>query len=139
VWFILHARVPPVPVDLGVHLRVSHIVSEYYSRHGCPCLLVRPPLCNRKACNLETSTLCRVRMTSRFPTAAELLSFPAPNYVDPTTRRPLAIGIITPMTVLVVAFISCRFYSRTVLTKTLGWDDGVMLLAAVSLMLYLRA
>lgn len=37
------------------------------------------------------------------------------------------------MTVLVVAFISCRFYSRTVLTKTLGWDDGIMLLAAVSL------
>lgn len=73
-------------------------------------------------------------MTSRFPTAAELLSFPAPNYVDPTTRRPLAIGIVTPMTVLVIAFISCRFYSRTVLTKTLGWDDGIMLLAAVSLM-----
>lgn len=37
------------------------------------------------------------------------------------------------MTVVVVAFISCRFYSRTVLTKTLGWDDGIMLLAAVSL------
>jgi hypothetical protein len=36
------------------------------------------------------------------------------------------------MTVVVIAFISCRFYSRTVLTKTLGWDDGIMLLAAVS-------
>ncbi|KAJ4381844.1 hypothetical protein N0V86_003209 [Didymella sp. IMI 355093] len=36
------------------------------------------------------------------------------------------------MTVLVVAFMSCRIYSRTVLTKTLGWDDGIMLLAAVS-------
>ncbi|KAF2628780.1 hypothetical protein BU25DRAFT_466602, partial [Macroventuria anomochaeta] len=70
-------------------------------------------------------------MTSRFPTAAEMLYFPSPNYVDPTTRRPLAIGIITPMTVLVVAFISCRFYSRTVLTKTLGCDDGIMLLAAI--------
>ncbi|KZM24329.1 hypothetical protein ST47_g4538 [Ascochyta rabiei] len=70
-------------------------------------------------------------MTSRFPTAEELLSFPKPNYVDPTTRRPLAIGIITPMTVLVVVFMSCRLYSRTVLTKTLGWDDGIMLLAAV--------
>jgi hypothetical protein len=71
-------------------------------------------------------------MTSRFPTAAEFLSFPTPNYDDPTTLRPLAIGVITPMTVLVVAFMSCRIYSRTVLTKTLGWDDGVMLLAAVS-------
>ncbi|KAJ8118592.1 hypothetical protein OPT61_g464 [Boeremia exigua] len=65
-----------------------------------------------------------------FREAEELLSFPTPNYVDPTTRRPLAISIITPMTVLVVAFISCRFYSRTILTKTLGWDDGIMLLAA---------
>lgn len=36
------------------------------------------------------------------------------------------------MSVLVVAFISCRFYCRTILTKTLGWDDGVMLMAAVS-------
>lgn len=71
-------------------------------------------------------------MTSRFPTAAEIQSFPVPNYVDPSTRRPLAIGLITPMTVMVVVFISCRFYSRTVLTKTLGWDDGIMLLAAVS-------
>ncbi|KAH6633208.1 hypothetical protein C7974DRAFT_167617 [Boeremia exigua] len=71
-------------------------------------------------------------MTSRFPTAAEILSFPAPNYVDPTTRRPLAIGILTPMTFIVVTFISCRFYSRTILTKTLGWDDGIMLLAAIT-------
>ncbi|KAF1929973.1 uncharacterized protein M421DRAFT_381924 [Didymella exigua CBS 183.55] len=90
-----------------------------------------PLLCNRAACNLRTSTLCRVRMTSRFPTPAEILSFPTPNYVNPHTLRPLAIGIITPVTTLVVIFISCRFYSRTVLTKTLGWDDGIMLLAAI--------
>jgi hypothetical protein len=98
-------------------------------------VLARSPdllLCNRKACNLTTSTLCRDRMTSRFPTAAEFASFPPPNYDNPTTLRPLAIGVITPMTVLVVAFMSCRIYSRTVLTKTLGWDDGIMLLAAVS-------
>lgn len=70
-------------------------------------------------------------MTSRFPTAAEFASFPPPNYDNPTTLRPLAIGIITPMTVLVITFMSCRIYSRTVLTKTLGWDDGIMFLAAV--------
>jgi len=98
-------------------------------------VLARSPdllLCNSKACNLKTSTLCRDRMTSRFPTAAEFASFPPPNYANPTTLRPLAIGVLTPMTVLVVAFMSCRIYSRTVLTKTLGWDDGIMLLAAVS-------
>ncbi|KAF3048550.1 hypothetical protein E8E11_009603 [Didymella keratinophila] len=62
----------------------------------------------------------------------EFASFPPPNYANPTTLRPLAIGVITPMTVLVVAFMSCRIYSRTVLTKTLGWDDGIMLLAVIT-------
>jgi hypothetical protein len=72
-------------------------------------------------------------MTSRFPTAEEFLSFPAANYVDPETRRPLALAVVIPMTVLVVFFISCRFYSRTVLIYTLGWDDWTMFAAAVSL------
>jgi hypothetical protein len=71
-------------------------------------------------------------MTSRFPTVEEFLSFPEPNYVDPITRRPLALAIVIPMTVLVTFFISCRFYCRTVLIYTLGWDDWVMLVAAVS-------
>lgn len=74
-----------------------------------------------------------VTMTSRFPTTAEFLSFPEPNYVDPITRRPLALAVVIPMTVLVTAFISCRFYCRTVLIRTLGWDDWTMLAAAVSL------
>ncbi|KAH3977062.1 hypothetical protein HBH51_078270 [Parastagonospora nodorum] len=70
-------------------------------------------------------------MTSRFPTTAEFLSFPEPNYVDPITRRPLALAVVIPMTVLVTAFISCRFYCRTVLIRTLGWDDWTMLAAAI--------
>jgi hypothetical protein len=130
VWLTLHTCVPLVPEDL-VHLRPSHGVSDIFTIDtGVLVCSSDPHLCKK---DRTTSTLCRVRMTSRFPTAAELASFPEPNYVSPSTRRPLAIGIITPMTVLVVAFISCRFYSRTVLTKTLGWDDGIMLLAAVSL------
>ena len=60
------------------------------------------------------------------------MSFPEPNYVDPITRRPLALAVMIPMTVLVTAFISCRFYCRTVLIRTLGWDDWTMLAAAVS-------
>jgi ABC-type uncharacterized transport system permease subunit len=71
-------------------------------------------------------------MTSRFPTAEEFASWPKPNYVDPDTRRPLALAIIIPMTVVVVTFISCRFYSRTVLNYTVGWDDWIMFSAAVS-------
>ncbi|KAL7777961.1 hypothetical protein CFE70_004635 [Pyrenophora teres f. teres 0-1] len=71
-------------------------------------------------------------MTSRFPTAAEFAAFPPPNYVDPVTKFPLALAIVIPMTVIVVGFISCRFYCRTVLIRTLGWDDWSMLMAAVS-------
>jgi hypothetical protein len=71
-------------------------------------------------------------MTSRFPTPEEFRSFPPPNYVDPTNQLPLALAIVVPMTVIVIAFISCRFYCRTVLVHTLGWDDWAMLIAAVS-------
>lgn len=72
------------------------------------------------------------RMTARFPTAQEFASFPEPNYVDPTTRFPLALGVAVPTAGLVAVFMSCRLYCRTVLVKTLGWDDGMMTVAAVS-------
>ena len=126
--------------NLGMRPRVSHLVQVIITTDTVvPAHLLYLLLCNKRACNFNTSTLYRDSMTSRFPTAAEIQSFPLPNYVDPATRRPLAIGLITPMTVVVIAFISCRFYSRTVLTKTLGWDDGIMLLAAVSLNNLLRS
>jgi hypothetical protein len=70
-------------------------------------------------------------MTSRFPTAQELASFPDPNYVDPTTRQPLLIGITTTMSLLVIVFLACRIYSRTVLVYAVGWDDWIMLSAGV--------
>ncbi|CAG5150169.1 uncharacterized protein ALTATR162_LOCUS2568 [Alternaria atra] len=70
-------------------------------------------------------------MTSRFPTPEEFASFPPPNYVDPVNQLPLAMAVAIPMTVLVIGFISCRFYCRTVLVNTLGWDDWAMLVAAM--------
>jgi hypothetical protein len=82
-----------------------------------------------------SQVLVCARMTSRFPTPAEFLSFPKPNYVDPETRLPLALAVVIPMTVLVSSFISCRFYSRTIIISTLGWDDWIMFAAAVSLLL----
>jgi hypothetical protein len=71
-------------------------------------------------------------MTSRFPTAVEIASWPLPNYVDPPTQRPAALAAGIAMIVLVVGFVSCRFYSRTVLIPALGLDDWTMLFAAVS-------
>ncbi|KAH7084010.1 hypothetical protein FB567DRAFT_499647 [Paraphoma chrysanthemicola] len=69
--------------------------------------------------------------TTRFPTAAEFASFPRPNYVDPITRRPVAIAVTVPLTVLVITAISCRFYGRIVIVRKLGWDDWTMLVAAI--------
>ncbi|KAH8691763.1 hypothetical protein GQ44DRAFT_719929 [Phaeosphaeriaceae sp. PMI808] len=62
---------------------------------------------------------------------AEFASWPTPNYVNPETRRPLALAVVIPMTALVVTFMSCRLYSRTVIIYTLGWGDSVMFLASL--------
>jgi hypothetical protein len=71
-------------------------------------------------------------MTSRFPTAAEMAAWPDPNYVDPDRLQTAALGVNVSMAVIVTFFISCRLYSRTVLVPAVGWDDWVMLTAAVS-------
>ncbi|KAF2870875.1 hypothetical protein BDV95DRAFT_607990 [Massariosphaeria phaeospora] len=68
----------------------------------------------------------------RTPTPQEMAAWPAPNYVDPETRRPLVLGINIPLLVLMIAFISMRFYSRTVIVRALGKDDWFMLAAAVT-------
>jgi hypothetical protein len=66
-----------------------------------------------------------------FPTLADIAEWPAPNYVDPITRRPLVLGVEIPLTVLTILFTAGRFYSRTVIVKALGWDDWFMLAATV--------
>jgi hypothetical protein len=68
---------------------------------------------------------------STFPTIEDILKWPAPNYVDPVTRRPLVLAVEIPLTVLTILFTAGRFYSRTVLVKALGWDDWFMLAATV--------
>jgi hypothetical protein len=68
---------------------------------------------------------------STFPTLADIAKWPAPNYVDPVTRRSLVLGVEIPLTILTIMFTACRFYSRTVVVKALGWDDWFMLAATV--------
>jgi hypothetical protein len=68
---------------------------------------------------------------STFPTPEDVLKWPAPNYVDPVTRRPLVLGVEIPLTILPILFTAGRFYSRTVIVKVLGWDDWFMLAATV--------
>jgi hypothetical protein len=72
-------------------------------------------------------------MTSKFPTPQEYAAFPPPNYVNPETKTAQVLGILIPMTVLVIVFISARIWSRTVIVFAVGLDDWLMVVAAVSL------
>jgi hypothetical protein len=65
------------------------------------------------------------------PTPADVARWPAPNYIDPVTRRPLVLGVEIPLTILTILFTAGRFYSRTAIVKALGWDDWFMLAATV--------
>jgi hypothetical protein len=57
---------------------------------------------------------------SKVPTLEQMALWPAPNYVDPQTRRPLVLGVEIPLVILVISFVAMRFYSRTVLVRALG-------------------
>jgi hypothetical protein len=57
---------------------------------------------------------------SMVPTVEEILAWPAPNYVDPETKQSLVLGVQIPLMVLVVVFVSMRFYSRIFLVRALG-------------------
>jgi hypothetical protein len=65
------------------------------------------------------------------PTPADILTWPAANYIDPDTRRSLVLGVEIPLTILTALFTAGRFYSRTIIVKALGWDDWFMLAATV--------
>ncbi|ORY08050.1 hypothetical protein BCR34DRAFT_488998 [Clohesyomyces aquaticus] len=65
------------------------------------------------------------------PTSEDIMKWPLPNYVNPQTRRPLVQGVEIPVTVLPILFVACRFYSRTVIVRALGWDDWLMLIATI--------
>ncbi|PSN71300.1 hypothetical protein BS50DRAFT_584806 [Corynespora cassiicola Philippines] len=67
----------------------------------------------------------------RVPTPEEVAAWPAPNYVNPITRRPLVLGVDIPLIFLVALVVSARFYSRTVIIRALGTDDWFMLAAGV--------
>ncbi|KAF2713200.1 hypothetical protein K504DRAFT_517170 [Pleomassaria siparia CBS 279.74] len=67
------------------------------------------------------------------PTAEQMAAWPAPNYVNPQTRRPLVLGIEIPLMILVIIFTAVRFYSRTVIIRALGMDDWFMLAASLIL------
>ena len=57
---------------------------------------------------------------SKIPTMEEVMSWPAPNYIDPQTRRPLVFGVQVTLMTLTAVTVAVRFYSRTVIVQALG-------------------
>ncbi|KAF2472809.1 uncharacterized protein BDR25DRAFT_200116, partial [Lindgomyces ingoldianus] len=70
-------------------------------------------------------------MSTMVPTPADIAGWPAPNYVNPETRRPLVLSVEIPLCILVIMFTFVRFYSRTVIIQALGVDDWFMLAATI--------
>ncbi|KAK0747132.1 hypothetical protein B0T18DRAFT_438802 [Schizothecium vesticola] len=67
----------------------------------------------------------------RLPPPEVVASWPPPNYINPETRGMALIAIemiILPIALLVLAL---RLYVRVVLLQKPGWDDWLMLLAAI--------
>lgn len=67
----------------------------------------------------------------QYPPVAVLLSYPTPNYVNPEQHGPaliITLSILFPSALLVVGL---RTYTRVIIAKSFGWDDGIILVAFV--------
>ena len=64
--------------------------------------------------------------------ASVILSFPAPNYVDPETRGDALIVTNSIFISFVAIAMSARLYTRVFITKCFGLDDVLAILAFVS-------
>lgn len=65
------------------------------------------------------------------PASGESSNFPPPNYINPTTRVPVALGLVISTCILVLLVISGRLYARSRIKTALGIDDWMILAAAV--------
>lgn len=65
------------------------------------------------------------------PTATDVRSWPAPNFIDPQSREWIVIGVEAPLTFLAAVVVVARFYARTCIKRVLGWDDWLMMAAMV--------
>lgn len=67
----------------------------------------------------------------RIPPLDVILSWPAPDYEHPKTRGNALLVTITIFSILVVAAVGGRFYSRLKINKWFGLDDIFIALALV--------
>jgi hypothetical protein len=67
----------------------------------------------------------------RVPPVEVILSWPAPNYTDPTTRGEAL--LIVNLVFISIAFITVglRLYTRIWIKRWFGWDDAAIVVALV--------
>lgn len=70
----------------------------------------------------------------RLPPVEVLLSWPAPNYVNPVTRGNALLIINIIFITLVALTVGLRLYTRLVIKRWFGLDDVFIILALVSTM-----
>ncbi|PSR94401.1 hypothetical protein BD289DRAFT_451330 [Coniella lustricola] len=67
----------------------------------------------------------------QIPSIAVISAWPAPNYVDPVTRGPVALIVISILLSLVTFLLIVRIYTRLWISKGFGADDVFILLAYI--------
>ena len=67
------------------------------------------------------------------PPLSVIVTWPTSNYDDPVTRGPGRIVLASIFTFLMCFVVVLRFYTRLVLIKNVGRDDGLIAIATVSL------
>jgi hypothetical protein len=67
----------------------------------------------------------------RIPPADILASQPRPNYIDPETRGPAGKIVAALLMLLASIIVALRVFTRHYITKGLGLDDVLILLAYV--------
>ena len=72
----------------------------------------------------------------RLPPLSVMETWPTPNYVDPVTRGSALLIFNATFLPLVVFILAIRTYTRIHISKSFGWDDFLIILAAIPTTIY---
>lgn len=71
-----------------------------------------------------------------WPPISVILTWPAPNYVNPEEHDRWLIPLVFVIQSLTILFVAGRLYTRVVLTRNVGYDDYTAIVALVSFQLF---
>lgn len=92
---------------------------------SCPtgCTTCRSPKC--------AGTIQEAKVIMQIPDISVISTWPPPNYINPETRGPAAIIVVSILLFLVTVLLAVRVYTRVVISRGFGLDDILILLAFV--------